>query len=356
MTKPLEKLEHVEKQSKRAKELQQMQERMLHYQSRAQQAEEQVRKLLKDRGKFAEMIADVKKSVIAVEPYPRERFKAPAPSSSPISPVALVSDWQTGEVILAKETEGISEYNWEIEQRRVFSYAEKVIDWANMHRRAGFPIRDFHIFSLSDHVSGNIHYELEVTNEFPAPVATAKAGYLLAEFIARIAAHFELVHVHEMSADNHGRLTRKNQFKQGAKNNWSYLVHEIANTALGRHKNVVIHQGEGLTMLAEVQGKQFLLKHGHTIKSQLGIPLYGIERDKGREAMMRMGTELEFDYIAMGHWHVPTWWQDKIIINGNLPGTTELDHALGRYAPPSQVSFMVHPKHGVFDFTSWKFR
>jgi hypothetical protein len=40
--------------------------------------------------------------------------------------------------------------------------------------------------------------------------------------------------------------------------------------------------------IADVLGKHFLLAHGHHIMGQLGIPYYGMQRDKAREAVKRM--------------------------------------------------------------------
>lgn len=339
----------------KSKQTEQMESRLKHYHALSDQLQSKVNKLMAERGKLDIYKSDLLQAVTALEPYDRVAFERGDPSKSPVAPVMKVSDWQIGEVIDAKETDGFGEFNWQIAQDRVFKWTENIIDWTNMHRQGGFNIPELHIFSEADLVSGNIHYELEVTNEFPAPEATAKAGILMGEMVAKLASHFDKVVLWEESADNHGRLTKKNQFKQGAKNNFSYLAHTIANLYLRDHKNIEIHKGDGLSLLADVLGKRFLIKHGHTVKSQLGMPYYGIDREKGREAVRRMNTDQTFDYISVGHWHVPGWISD-ILINGSLPGTTELDHGLGRYSPPAQVSFMVHPIHGVFDFTPWKFK
>jgi hypothetical protein len=329
--------------------------RLKHYQSKSDQLQAKVNALMAERGKLNIYESDLVKAVEALEPYPRVKFQSGDPSRSPVAPVLKLSDWQIGEVILGSETDGFGEFNWDIAQARVAQLTAKVIDWVEMHRRGGFSVPEMHIFSEADIVSGNIHYELEVTNEFPAPEATAKAGMLLGETFSKLAAHFDKLVVWEESADNHGRLTKKNQFKQGARNNFSYLAHQIANMYVRNHKNIEIHEGDGMSILANVLGKKFLIKHGHTVKSQLGMPFYGIDREKGREAVRRMGTDKNFDYMSIGHWHVPGMI-NGILINGNLPGTTELDHGLGRSSDPSQVSFFVHPKWGVFDWTAWKFK
>lgn len=331
-----------------------LKDRLEYYRGKAEHAETVMKSMRQERGAFREIVGELVNAVQAIQPYDRRNYNpGNVGQVTPVAPLIKLSDWQTGEVINAKETEGFGEFNWEIEQKRVLKLREKVLDWVTMHRNAGFPIDELHIFSEGDIVSGNIHYELEVTNEFPVTEATAKAGLLLADLTSALAAHFQKVTLWEMTADNHGRLTHKNQFKQGAINNYGYLAHVIANTALSKHSNVEIVQSPGTTLLASVMGKRFLIKHGHTVKAWMGIPFYGLEREKGREAAKRMNTTKTFDYISIGHWHVPSaMW--GLFINGSLPGTTELDHALGRFAPPSQVSMMVHPKYGVFNYTPWR--
>jgi hypothetical protein len=327
---------------------------LAHFRAKTKHLEAAIKKLLADRGKYAELIADLKRAIPAIDPYPAVHVPTKNVTGTKVAAVVKASDWQIGELIDPTETEGFGRFNFSRAEKRVFQLDQKLIDWVGMHRQAGFIIDELHVFSEADLVSGNIHYELEVTNEFPAPIAALKAGRLFAEFVRRLAPHFSKVVVWEVSADNHGRLTRKNQAKQGAKNNFSRIAHEMANEILLRHENVVSVLGDGTKLLANVLGKKFLLSHGHHIMGQMGIPYYGMSRDKAREAVKRMHTDKTFDYISIGHWHVPAIIDGNILVNGNLPGTTEFDHMQGRHAEPSQVSFMVHPKHGIFDWVAWK--
>lgn len=330
-----------------------------HLKARNRELEAQIASLLKQRGRFTDLITDLKQSVTAARPLPPApitRSKLPSPSR-PIDAVLKISDWQIGEVISAAETEGFGEFNWRIAQRDVMEFlGPKMLAWVDMHRRAGFQIPRLHIFSEGDFVSGNIHKELEVTNEFPLPVAVVNAGMLFSSLVAQLAPHFERVVVWELDSDNHGRLNPKPQAKQKSRNNASYLVHAVANERLKQHTNVTIMQNESMKFVAEVQGWRFLIEHGDGIKSQLGIPYYGLERERGREATRRMGTGKEFDYLSIGHYHVPAIVSGNILINGCLTGTTEFDHSCGRHAEPAQVSFMVHPAYGVFNWVAWKFK
>ena len=202
-------------------------------------------------------------------------------------------------------------------------------------------------------VSGDIHEELKITNEFPLPVQTEKAGNLLGEVLLILASQFKKVYVWEVSADNHGRLNKKPQYKQRALNNMSYLVHAIANAKVAHCKNVIIKATDGIKLVADVMGSKFLIEHGNDTKCYMGIPYYGIERSTGREARRRMNTDKTFNYRSIGHWHVPAVIGNQIFVNGCLTGTTEFDHALGRCAAPSQCAMFVG-SHGHFGWTAFE--
>jgi DNA repair exonuclease SbcCD nuclease subunit len=75
--------------------------------------------------------------------------------------------------------------------------------------------------------------------------------------------------------------------------------------------------------------------------------------EKQRVEFDKIHAEYGFDYVTLGHFHVPNIIDNQIIVNGSLSGTSEFDEGVGRYAKPAQVSFMVHPKFGYFDYTPW---
>ena len=323
-------------------------EQIQHLRAKLGERSAEMKRLIRMIGEQREIRDGIKEAVVACEPYSRVPYKVPEKHGKPVVAVLKCSDWQLGEVINPRETEGFGEFNHAIAERRMFSIVDSFIDWVNAMRHA-YRIDEVRIFREGDLVSGNIHKELEITNEFPAPVATAKAGFMLAEVAARVAAHFKTVIVEGVDADNHGRMNPKPQAKQKAQNNWCYLAAVVAEEALKKHKNVEFRWTEGMKYLTNVAGFNFLIQHGDGIKSSLSIPYYGLERDRARESTKRMNTDKTFHYVSCGHYHVPALISGNILINVSLPGTTEFDHSCGRHAPPSQVAFLVHPTHGMFN-------
>jgi len=345
----------VKETSEKQKE-QDLQATIEHLRAQVAERDSTIRKYQKSRGGLIELAKEICQAVKALEHAPTIPYRTKDKSKSEIAFVANLSDIHTGVLNRPAETGGFGAFNWEIEQKRMASYTENLIDFAATQRHA-YNIPDLTIFGIGDYISGDIHQELLVTNDCPSPVQVARAGYLIAESIKRLAPHFRRITFHGVGADNHGRLQKKPQAKQKAANNMSYLVHALIEAYLSNHSNFKMIAHEDMKPLIEVGGHRFLVHHGDTIKCVLGIPFYGIERDRGREATRRMGGGgKEFDYINIGHFHVPNWVSENCFINGSLSGTDEYDHSAGRHAKPAQISYLVHPRWGAFGYVPWRFK
>lgn len=184
--------------------------------------------------------------------------------------------------------------------------------------------------------------------------------------MAALAGHFKTVTVHAIAGSNHSRLTRKPQFKQGAFNSYDITAYEHARVLTRDCKNVTFHLYRAKKQVVEVAGHNWLCGHGDWIRAWMGLPWYGLTREMGREALRRLERVMEqvrndepvnqhFDYVLAAHWHVPFVGPSfNSIINGSITGTNELDHTLGRHAPPQQVSALVSPEHGLFAPTAWR--
>lgn len=290
-------------------------------------------------------------AIEAVKPAPMA-YKPNKKAGAPITHVLHLTDLHNGEVTIKDEVDGFGEFNPEIFTARLNKLAAQVIDVTNV-KRTGYQIPRLHILGTGDYVSGDIHEELKVTNAYPAPVQSVRAGLDLGAMIAMLAPHFAEVTCDFITLDNHGRMTRKNQAAQGGENNWGYVVAHIIKQYLGRHSNVDVRIHAKASALVPIGSERYLLFHGHQIKGWAGLPYYGFDRRVAMEAVKRMGApETDFTKLTMGHFHVavdaPNW-----IIGGSLSGTNAFDHACGRHSRAHQTSWLVHPDHGQFDFTRW---
>lgn len=316
---------------------------------------------------FQEELADqILGAVQALDPLPLLPYKASSKAEAEMAAVLQLGDFHIGEVTSRSETNGFGEYNWQIAQDRAEYITNKFVGWVKSKQQL-FNVPKVYILGGADWVSGDIHKELQVTNEFPLPVQAVRAGELLARMVGQIAPHVPEVHLVEIEPDNHGRLNPKPQFKQKGLNNMSFVTYAMANALLQKHGNIEIINNHRIRELINIQGQKVLVEHGDIVRSWQGIPYMGMMRHASREANKHMRATLEqqrkeldrmkqeygFDYVALFHFHVPNIIDNQIFVNGSLSGTSEFDEGVGRYARPAQISYVMHPKFGYFDFTPW---
>jgi hypothetical protein len=282
-----------------------------------------------------------------------------------VTALVLFGDAHVGERTDPAQAEGWGRYSYAIAQRRTENYLRCLTQWLTT-LRAGYCIEDCAVVLLGDMTSGDIHEELMRTNEFPPPVQAVAAGRLVAALVSGLAGQFHALTVYGVGGSNHGRLSRKYQFKGGVLNNWDFVVYEHARALLARHANVALHVLSAKKEAVRIANHWFLCGHGDHVKSWMGIPWYGIERDLGRESrrrldrlqeQLRRDTPVEglMDYGLGAHWHTPFVGPSfRYIVNGSLSGTNEFDHSCGRHAAPQQVAALISPKHGLFGPVAWR--
>jgi hypothetical protein len=310
-------------------------------------------------GQISEAMTAVLEAVASEKPPKMKPFGSDLPKAgrpkvgSPVAQVAHVTDWHVGEVVKPEHIEEFGQANYECACRRVRQFGQQLVTKAELTRHA-YQIDELHVIGTADWISGDIHDELVRTNEFPAPVAAVKAGFLLGEFLTRLSPHYARVVVNIITAGNHDRLTRKSQCADGGLNSWGYVVCHIAKQFVAQYPNIEVRIHTALSAIVDVANTKYLISHGDGIKGTWGIPYYGVERKKMKEATARMNMDpsKHFDKIVIGHFHSALNHSDWMI-GGSLSGTTEFDHKEGRHAKPHQTAWFVHPKHGEFDYCRW---
>ena len=274
---------------------------------------------------------------------------------SPCAAVMHVTDGHMGAVQIPSEIEGFGEFNPEICRARQINFAKKVIDWT-LTNRSAYKIPEIHILVTGDLISGDIQ-DLRVTNAFPSPVQVVEAANVLSDQIALVSSHFEKVIVEFVSEDNHARLTKKPQSKEGGLNSLNYLVGYIAKEKSSLLPNVTFNIYPQYEAVVNVMGRRYLLCHGHNVLGWGGLPWYGIDRKIAKEAVKRMNAPdyNKFHKVIGGHWHTPIctplYW-----FGGSVSGTDAYDHSSGRHCDPSQAAWMVHPVHTEFARTDFNLR
>lgn len=317
----------------------------------------------KEHGKLEIFLDKIMSAITPVKPLPITFSGVKFVGKSTTTPVMHISDAHCGSVQVPNEIEGFNEFNAAICDRRQTQYATDFVKWVGMHR-GSYTINECAVVVTGDLISGDIHEELKVTNEFPITVQVVRAAQILAKQVAMIAPHFVKVTVHFIVADNHSRLTHKPQAKEEGINSMNYLVGYMASIYLKEHPNVEFNLYPMYEKVIKVENLQYLICHSHGIQSWMGIPWYSIERKIGKESQARLqlimrdverAKDIGFHKYLFGHFHTP-FDAELYACCGSVSGTDAYDHKAGRYSAPSQASWLVHSEHGEFNRINFKLR
>jgi len=312
----------------------------------------------REHGRLEVFFEDIKAHVEPIEPvkvsYKKEK------EGTIYHACMQISDTHMGSTQDPDEIEGFGEYSASICDSRNANFAMRTVEWIERKRRA-YNINDITMLVTGDLVSGDIHEELKITNEFPVTVQVVRAAELLAKQISIVSPHFNKVNVEFIGADNHGRLTKKPQAKEEGYNSYNYLVGYMASLHVQKFSNVEFNIYPVHEKVIHVGGRQYLCSHGHGIQGWMGIPWYSIERKQNKEARARMQIIMEavdnemkmmqkigFHKFVFSHYHYPIN-TPHYSCNGSTQGTDAYDHRNGRHADPSQSAWLIHPTLGEFD-------
>jgi len=283
-------------------------------------------------------------------------YKGVKKGNAEVVPVMHVTDSHMGAMQDPDEIEQFNSFSPEICDKRNIGFVKSFIEWVELHRNA-YNIKKCHVIVTGDLISGDIHDELRVTNAFPVPEQIVRAAQIHTRQIGLLSSHFESVTVDFLTEDNHSRLTKKPQAKEAGINSYGYLIARMMQAYLEKHGNVEFNVHAMHEKVISVSNLNYLIKHGHGIKAWMGIPWYGIERNVARESTARqhiimndlkLAREVGFHKIIHGHFHSP--FNSRLYsCGGSVSGTDAYDHQAGRYAPPSQSAWMIHPKWGEFN-------
>lgn len=325
---------------------------VLHLRERISALEGKIAAARSREGHYAEAISHVLQAVDIAEP-PKFRFTEKSKPGQGVTLVVHLTDWHIGQTTKPEYVEEFGDFNYALAESRVGTLLNKILDKVAVVRK-GYKCEECVVIGTADWVSGDIHHELQVTNEFPAPVQAVKAGFMLGGFIVELAAHFKTVRCECLAAGNHDRITPKPQCELGGLNSWGYVATSIAKQHVSAIDNIRFETYLGSRAVVDAAGTQYLIMHGDGIPAHMGVPHFGVDRLVMREALRRMNRsdDVHFDAVVLGHWHVA----NNLMFaryGGSLSGTTAYDHKYARHAAPHQTSWLVHPRHGEFDWTRW---
>jgi transposase-like protein len=276
-------------------------------------------------------------------------------------PCAIWSDWHLGETVDPAQVNGINEFNLTIAEQRIRRLVERTIDLCLKHMvNPQYP--GFVVNLLGDIVSGDIHEELEITNELPLLPVVLWARDRLVWAIRQLANAFGHVLV-VCAPGNHGRKTKKPRAKGYVHCNYDWLIYQLLDRAFhptddkgnrlpgydNRVRFLITDSGEVLYRVFDVR---YLAVHGDDLGVKGGDGLIGaigpIMRGEVKVRHSEAQVGRDYDYLLMGHYH-QTLWLPRAIVNNTLKGYCEYGRRNIRAVPskPSQVLWFTHPSRGI---------
>lgn len=210
-----------------------------------------------------------------------------------------IGDVHWGEVVQARNTGGLFEYNTDIATQRLDYTLDEAIEIAKDHKLAGISV-----ILGGDLVSGAIHDDLNRHNEMMVAeqtVSFAQAMYGGLEKLLSAGLKVDVVSV----SGNHGRtyFREKGYFKNKQQENYDWMVTEMLKAYGAKQKGLDITNPDTVWALLEVAGRRFLTMHGDTNKQQnsMGISFYAVEKEMRRLKTMIVDETMEPHHDVISH-------------------------------------------------------
>lgn len=273
-----------------------------------------------------------------------------APAEKPSSlgaPTLFLSDFHWGEVVHPSQINKVNSFNLTIARERLRYTIEtaikllRILDGDLSYPGIVVPLG-------GDMVSGNIHEELQTTNELNTMPTVLDLYDHLVGAIKLLADTFGNVFLPCVSG-NHGRDTHKIWKKDRHHTSFDWLLYQFLAKHFIGDERVTFFIPDGPDAYYRVFTHRYLLTHGDQFRG--GDSIIGaigpLTRGTQKKQARNQAVNQEFDTMIAGHWHTYIHLQ-YLIVNGSLKGYDEFSFDRNyRIEPPSQALWITHPRHGI---------
>jgi len=256
--------------------------------------------------------------------------------------VAPLTDLHIGDRVEEEQMAGLNEYSIDIFNKRLFGWAEKLVELVELRRQFASVDR-LVIPMLGDMISGDIHEELARTNLDNCMGQMIRGANLVAQALMFLASDFKEIHV-PCVVGNHGRMTRKPPMKDKYMD-WDYMLYQWVAAFCREQKNITFDIQKAFINSFEAANKEILIMHGDS------VPGAGLGTAILRQVSnFRNVLNYRFDSVMMGHFHRVDEFDigtGEVHICGTMKGGDE--YALQKlvvYTPPKHIVTYWHPKYG----------
>jgi hypothetical protein len=262
-------------------------------------------------------------------------------------PTLFASDWHWAEVVDPRQIGGVNKYDLSIAHARARKLIERTVHLLrNCFVGARYPGI---VFALGgDMVSGDIHEELQATNEMEIMPTVVDLIEILAWCIRSLADEFGRVFVPCVTG-NHGRNTKKIRAKGRNHTSFDWLSYVMLERLFKDDERVTFLIPDGPDAYWKVYGTRYMLTHGDQFRGgdgmigALGPIIRGDHKKRSRSSQIDQG----YDVLLLGHWHQLIQLQ-RLIVNGSLKGYDEYANQNNfGYERARQALWITHPDHGI---------
>ena len=262
-------------------------------------------------------------------------------------PTLFLSDLHWGEVVRPSQINGVNRYNLAIARERMRYTVETAIQLLRI-LDAGMRYPGIVVPLGGDMISGNIHDELQATNELNTMPTLLDLYDNLVSAIKTLAGTFGHVFLPCVSG-NHGRDTRKTWAKDRNHTSFDWLLYQFLAKHFTDDKRVTFYVPDGSDAYYRIYGHRYLLTHGDQFKAGDSIigPIGPLMRGDQKKRARNQAVEMDYDTMIAGHWHQYIHLM-RLIVNGSMKGYDEYAYQ-GNFGfePPTQALWITHPDHGI---------
>lgn len=294
------------------------------------------------------------KRIIGTAALNLSSYKAPewtAPDygvpDAPGVPTLFLSDFHWGEVVKASQIGGVNTYDLAIAKERLSYTVNTAIHLLRiLEPQMRYP--GIVVGLGGDMISGNIHEELQATNELNTMPTLLDLYGELRQAIELLAETFGHVFLPCVSG-NHGRDTRKTWAKDRNHTSFDWLLYHFLAKHFEGDKRVTFYIPDGPDARFRIFNHTYLLTHGDQFRGGDGLigPLGPLTRGDHKKRARNSQIGMDYDTMICGHFHTLMMLM-RLIVNGSLKGYDEYAFANNfPFEEAMQALWITHAKYGI---------
>lgn len=265
--------------------------------------------------------------------------------------VGVFSDLHVEERIERRVMNGMNEYNPDLAIERSKNFFSRFVKLVKKEQE-DVKIDTVVLALLGDNITGFIHEELKETNFMTPMEATLFASDILYNGLKYTADRLSGEGIKKIiipqCCGNHGRSTRRKQFKNGIRSSYEWLMYNFLNRALEKLPGSDIfefHVAEAEWVYVKLYDKVARFGHGDHFRYGGGVGGLTVPLIKH---LHRIDQQILAHYTFYGHWHQAIKPVSNCIINGSVIGFNEYAAGMGlKPEPPIQQFQLIDRDRGM---------